>query len=376
MKTVIALSGDDGRAILKGILGDIEEGRIAPCYLICGDEEYLIRDSLVKIINLILPGGRSDLRLVYVDGAKEDIGGICDSILTPSLIPGVKVVVVKNPHIDNKKDTDALVDVLRGGLPEGNCLILAGCCPVDRRGKLFKTVSDIGVILSFSQIKGEKKQKKLLEDIAKEFFAERGKDLTADALLALEEKTGFNLSQFREALEKLVIYAGDRPLIEKEDVGDVIERVKDGSIFSLTSALAGKDLKRALLTLNDIRAGGVHHIVILSMVYREIRLLLHAKMFLRSGRLGSFSPDMDYNQFQRSVYPEIKKLAGRSGEKNGGFASQHPYVIYNALRNSGRFSFEELVKHLSAIAKVDLMSKTTGKNPWHAIEHLLIDVAA
>jgi DNA polymerase III, delta subunit len=223
-----------------------------------------------------------------------------------------------------------------------------------------------------------------LRDTTKEFLAEKGKRLTAGASLALERMTGSDLREFRGALEKLVIYTGDRSLIEEKDVGAVIERAKEDSIFDLTSALAGKNLKRALLSLNDIQDGGVHYLVILTMVYREIRLLLHAKIFLKSERMGSFYPEMDYNRFQNSVYPDMKKLTGqsgerageRAGEKSGGFASQHPYVIYKALRNSGRFSFENLVGHLEALADADLILKTTGKNPRLVLERLLIDITA
>ncbi len=371
---------DSGRVVLDTVLDDIKEGKVASCYLICGDEEYLVNDALDKIINLILSGEKSDFNLFYLNGENEDIGGICESILTPPLIPGKKVIVVRNSQFEDKEDTETLQDVLKDGLPEGNCLILAANYFVDRRKKLFKIVSDIGVALSFSQVKGEKNQKKLLRDTTKEFLAEKGKKLTAGASLALERMTGSDLRQFRGALEKLVIYTGDRSLIEEKDVGAVIERAKEDSIFDLTSALAGKNLKRALLSLNDIQDGGVHYLVILTMVYREIRLLLHAKIFLRSKRLSSFYPEMDYNRFQNSVYPEIKKLADqsgeRTGEKSGGFASQHPYVIYKALRNSVRFSFENLVEHLGGLADADLILKTTGKNPRLVLERLLIDITA
>ena len=374
------VSSDSGRAVLGTVLDDIKKGKTAPCYLICGDEEYLVNDALDKIVNLVLSGERNDFNLFYLNGEDEDIGGICNSILTPPLIPGRKVVVVRNSQFEDKEAAKTLEDVLRGGLPEGNCLILAADYSVDRRKKLFKIVSDIGVVLSFSQVKGEKNRKKLLRDTTKEFLAEKGKKLTAGASLALEGMTGSNLRQFRGGLEKLVIYTGDRSLIEEKDVGAVVERAKEDSIFDLTSALAGKNLNRALLSLNDILDGGVHHLVILTMVYREVRLLLHAKIFLKSKSLSSFHPEMDYDRFQNSVYPEIKKLTGQSGEKagekSGGFASQHPYVIYKALRNSGRFSYENLVEHLGALADADLILKTTGKNPRLVLEHLLIDITA
>ncbi|MBE9547052.1 MAG: DNA polymerase III subunit delta [Proteobacteria bacterium] len=394
------LASDTGKS-LDAVLGDIKKGRVASCYLIYGDEEYLAKDALDKIINLVLAGESRDLNLFHMDGQNEDVDRICESILTPPLIPGGKVVVVKNLRFfrskpspsnltgkvvensgDNsfedvgqsREDAKALVDALTGGLPEGNCLILTADSSIDKRKKLFKTISDIGIVLGFSRVKGEKRQKNLLRDTAKEFLDEKGKKLTAEAFLALERKTGFNLREFRGALEKLITYIGDRSLVEKEDVEDVIGRTKEDSIFDLTSALTEKNAEKALLTLKDLLDQGVHHLRILTMITREIRLLLHTKIFMKSGRLVSFSPEMDYNRFQNIVYPDIREWISQTDKKDGGLAGQHPYVIYNALKNSGRFSYEELVEHFGALVDADLAFKTTGKNPRLLLERLLIDI--
>jgi len=72
---------------LETVLRDIKKGSTVQCYLIHGDEEYLIKDALDKIINLFLPGGNRDFNLFYMDGESEDIDSICESILTPPLIP-------------------------------------------------------------------------------------------------------------------------------------------------------------------------------------------------------------------------------------------------------------------------------------------------
>ena len=391
----------DTEKTLGAILGDIKKGQASPCYLIYGDEEYLVKDAFDKIISLVLPGGSSDLNLFYFDEENEDVDSICESILTPPLIPGGKVVVVKNSSLfhsktilpdrtgkvvkkleDNqfedmeqsKEGPRVLVDVLTSGIPESNCLILTANYSVDRRKKLFKAISDVGVVLGFSRVKGERRQKKLLTDIAEELFAGKRKKLSAEAFWTLERKTGFNLREFRGALEKLITYTGDRSLIEEKDVEDVIGKTKEDSIFDLTTALAEKNIEKSLLTLKDLLDQGVHYLMILTMVTREIRLLLHAKIFIRSERLASFYPAMDYNRFRDTVYPEIKEWTNQSGKEKGGLASQHPYVIYNALKNSGRFSYEELLKHLGALVDVDLALKTTGKNPKLAIERFFIDV--
>jgi len=81
---------------LNTVLDDIKMGKTAHCYLIYGDEEYLVKDALHQIIDLLIPGEERNLNLFWMDGNSTDMDTICESILTPPLIPGKKVIVVNN----------------------------------------------------------------------------------------------------------------------------------------------------------------------------------------------------------------------------------------------------------------------------------------
>jgi len=90
---------------LEKILSDIVKGQISPCYLLCGDEEYLLRDALDKIIGLIILPADRDLNLFVIDGDAEDIDSLCESLLTLPLIPGHKVIVVRNTRVFHSRKT-------------------------------------------------------------------------------------------------------------------------------------------------------------------------------------------------------------------------------------------------------------------------------
>lgn len=90
---------------LEKILADVGKGRIAPCYLLCGDEEYLLRDALDKIIAGIIPAADRDLNLFFLDGDTEDMGQICAALLTPPLLPGRKAVVIRNTRMFHSRKT-------------------------------------------------------------------------------------------------------------------------------------------------------------------------------------------------------------------------------------------------------------------------------
>lgn len=443
------------------ILMELKKGKASPspCYLLHGDEEYLVKDALNKIIAALIPASDRSMNLFLMDGESEDVDSLCETIMTPPLIPGRKVVVLTNTrlfqtkialpeivqkirqhlpddpnmavryfmqflkvtgwNIDDLRDggwkrinsdnwqktvggdsghdretwlpemietcisrgtdmseqrgvAESLEDTLRKGLPAGIHLIITAET-VDKRKRLFKTISETGTILNFSRPKGDAKQKHALVDMARDLLSESGKELTPEAWIAIGRKTGFDLADSMKAVETLITYAGAKISIEESDVEEVVGKTKEDTVFDLTGALVARKLDVALSNLKDLFDQGINHILILSMIAREIRLLLHAKMFIRSGKLGSIEPNMDYETFQRSVYPVILQWRGDKGGK-GGLDGQHPYVIYNALRNSSRFSYERLLKFLEDLVDMDIAFKTTTKEPKFLLERFIVDV--
>jgi len=67
----------------------------------------------------------------------------------------------------------------------------------------------------------------------------------------------------------------------------------------------------------------------------------------------------------------VKELQSELG-KGLSLASQHPYVIFNALRNSTRFSHGELLANMGRVLDVDAAMKSTGQDPRLLLERLLI----
>jgi DNA polymerase-3 subunit delta len=441
---------------LKKVLDDIGRGTIVSSYLVYGDEEYRVSDALDRIVDALLPPDQRDFNLFHMEGEVEDVDALCDSLITPPLIPGRKVVVARNTrlfhskasspdmvgeitsHLEDdpsravraflsllevagwsvedlkdgqwkrisdddwrsatgdattergtwlpavldlcdrlkisgggkQKDTGRLENVLEDGVPAGNCLIMTAAA-VDRRKRLFRVIADAGVVLSFSKARSESGRRDLLTDRVEETLKERGKKITPDALRALGEKTGFGLRDSLQEIEKLALYVGDRESIDRDDIDAVVERSAEDSVFDLTNAIVERDAGAALQILGQLLDQGVNHILILTMVAREVRFLLQGHVLLESGKIPPLRPRMDYGGFQAGVYPAVKALARPKGTW---LANQHPYVIYNALRNAGRFSRKELVGHMNRLADLDRAVKSSGIDPELALRHLLVEM--
>jgi len=448
------------------ILTDLKKGQKAlpPCFLLYGEEEYLVKDVLNRIIEILLPESNRDLNLFFMDGEYEDIAILCETLLTAPLIPGRKIVVLRNSRLfqsrrvlpeimqqirsnfendpekaagyfmqflkitgwslddlkddkwkkitddgwrkategdsdqdrnmwlpgiievfasrkmevsQSKDDTERLENTMKSSIPEGNHLIITAET-VDKRKRLFRVISEIGVVLHFPQMKGETRQKNALMDAAKDLLSSTGKKLTTNAWMAIGKKTDFDLADSMGAIEKLIAYTGERMLIDDADVEEVVGKTKEDTVFDLTRAVVEKDLNTALLCLKELFYHGVNHLLILSMIAKEFRFLFHAKIFIRSGKLSSFHANSEYDVFQKSCYPLILEMTGDVEKKGsrGDLGSQHPYVIYNALKNSYRFSYEHLIKYLDNLLEMDIAFKTTSKDPQFMLERFIIDVCS
>jgi len=454
----------DTRNSLKDVFSDLKKGNASSCYLLYGEEAFLIADALARIVDLILPDSDRDLNLFYMDGEQVDIAGLCQSLLTPPLIPGKKIVILKNTRIfqsgsisveliqrirdlresdpdraardfmhflrltgwsledlknggwkrirdddwrklvggDDGRDRETwlpelieicinlgmqespvvegeerLLDILKGGLPEGNHLILTAGA-VDKRKKLFKIVSEKGRVLHFPKTNVENRKKQALMETAREILAKAEKTLTPGAWVAVGKKTGFVVGSSVEAIEKLITYTGARRLIEERDVEELIGKTREGTIFDLTNAFSEKKLGPALIALKDLFDQGVHELLILSMMAREIRLMLYAVILIRSGKLDSFDSKTDYSRFQKSVYPVIRSWTGGDGKKEAGgeFFRQHPYVMYHALKYSYGFSFDALVGYLDDLVAMDISLKSTARDSRYALERFVMKVCS
>lgn len=446
---------------LDQVIRELDKGKHYPCYLIYGEDEFLIKDALNKIIDKVIPAADRDFNLFSIDGEEVDTGSLCETLLTSPLLPGRKVVVVRRApfflsrqtatdiiqkvrehldsdplragrdfmtfltvagwRLDDLKDdgwrkiaddewsalmdgeadrqreqwlpkvvgfcvqnglqakkavdeADQLMQTLVSGLPEGHFLILTATV-VDKRKRLFKSILEIGKIITFPQTKGDVRQKAQLMAAAKDLLTSSGKSLTDGAWSLLGKKTGYDLLNSMSALEKLIVHAGSRAVIDEKDVASLIGKTKEDSVFNLTGAMAEKNVALSLNILNELIFRGNPPLMILAMLTREMRFLLQAKiLLLYAPTIDGYDAKMEYNAFQSRIYPKIKAVSASPAGKEQviELAGLHPYVIYNTMKNAGRFTYEHLLGCLENLAESDLKMKTTARNPRLLLERFLL----
>jgi len=102
---------------LSKILGDLKKGSVAPCYLLYGEEEYLLNDALQQILDLLIVPADRDFNLFHLDGENTDLDSLIEYVSTPSLLGGRKVVVVRNTNIfASQVNLAEMIENIRGNL--------------------------------------------------------------------------------------------------------------------------------------------------------------------------------------------------------------------------------------------------------------------
>ena len=442
---------------MEKIFTNLKKGLVAPCYLLYGEEEYLIHDALDKILAIIVPETSRDFSLFYLDGENTDMDSLTDNLLTPSLLGDRKVIVVKDSTLFTSRDdlskltakiranidenpskaaryfltflsiagfalddlcgsgwqkitdeqwnnlvkgdagddrekwlprileicqtagltdsavnkTEKLEDVLKSGLPAGNCLIFTAEA-VDKRKKIYKIIADTGVVKYFGEVKKEYARKEILQKEAQNILDGCGKKMSPAAWIALGKKTGFDFRRSVSELEKLISFVGDKNLIDKDDVEEAVGKTKEEEIFALTNALGEKNQLNALNALKNLLDQGIHHLMIVTMISREIRLLMQSRILVDSGKLPKFNASMEYGWFQNALYPAFVSLNESPGKNDILLFNQHPFSLFNAMRNCLRFTTDRLIDALEELLTLERLLKTSGSNPQLLLENFLI----
>ncbi len=118
-KYVIILIQQLSLMALEKVFTDLNKGILAPCYLLYGEEEYLVSEALRKILDLIIPSADRDFGLFPLDDENADIDQIQKSSFNSFATWGPKVVVVQNTTIFHSRENLAdLIQKIRVNIDE------------------------------------------------------------------------------------------------------------------------------------------------------------------------------------------------------------------------------------------------------------------
>jgi DNA polymerase-3 subunit delta len=105
---------------LKKYLQQTDRQQLAPVYLICG-EAYLCKSAFDTLLSALLPKSQRSLNYESFDGVDDVIGDVLASVNTYSLLPGTKVVALRDARLFyTRQDDQRILKKVRAAYNEGH----------------------------------------------------------------------------------------------------------------------------------------------------------------------------------------------------------------------------------------------------------------
>lgn len=208
---------------------------------------------------------------------------------------------------------------------------------LDERKKLVKILKKNAQIKKIEQM-SEEDIKLWIKNTLHENF----KDIKQDALELFLELTGVNFNIVKQELEKLILFLGDRPTINKHDVHQIVNRSLEQNVFLLTDFIQKNNKTKAIQLVKDLIAMKEEPIKLLALITSNYRLFYQAKILSQKGYSGQ--------QIAKTI-------------------NVHPYRVKLALNQARNYQLESLLNIIDSCAETDYKLKSSYMD-----KHLILEL--
>lgn len=274
-------------------------------------------------------------------------------------------------------DIDLLLEWLQADLPKNSVLIFIVHGPVNARNRVVKAIESVGRYISFDPARANPslKEDPLYKKVS-EKFNEFNKQITPRAFTQLRTRTGGDMHTIAEAINKIIDFVGNKRQIDEHDIQNIVTQNTFDSIFDLTDAIGRRSVGQALKSLHEVLANGRDPIPINSMIMRQLRFTLQAKLIASRKGIRSLPSRMLLSKFTENIFQPLAKEMGNLLPKSpsDNILKQNPYVAYKVFQTLHAFSAEELAAAIEKTLIVDTQLKTSQQNETGILEELVCEL--
>lgn len=256
---------------MQRIKEDIKANQFKPVYLLYGTEDYLKKLYQDKLKEAILSGS-DEMNFSSFEGKGCDENEIVAIAQTLPFFSEKRLVLVKNSGYF--KNQSILPDFIKE-FPDTTVVVFVES-EVDKRSRLFKAVKEIGYI---SEMNGMDERN--LKLWVTSLLQKDQKKCTEQTIAYLISKSGTDMKNLANEIEKLICFAYGREVITVEDIDAVCTTQVTGKIFQMIDAIGFHRQAEALNLYYDLLALREKPMSILYLLTRHFNLLLQVKDLLK-----------------------------------------------------------------------------------------------
>ncbi|MEE0421533.1 MAG: DNA polymerase III subunit delta [Lachnospiraceae bacterium] len=321
---------------MKSLIEDISSKQFKSVYLLYGEEAYLKTLYKNKLKSAIMDT-EDTMNLNIYGGKGINVKEVIDQAETMPFFADKRLILIENSGFF-KNASPELAEYIPQ-IPSETCMVFVED-EVDKRGKLYKAVKSSGRVVEM----GRQNEKALMNWVLTALRREK-KNITSSTMELFLTRTGNDMENISKELEKLLCYTMGRDVITSEDVKAICTEQTENKIFEMINAIAEKRQKKALDLYYDLLALKEPPMRILYLITRQFNLLMQVK-------------DLQNQGFDQNT------IAGKM--------KMQSFIIRNYLRQTGKFSLEELKSAVKECVDTEEAVKTGRMNDVMSVELLIV----
>lgn len=260
----------------------VEQGSYEKVYFFYGPEEWVKQSAVQRLREKLLPEGLEQLNETVMEGGSAQ--AIIEAAETLPVMAERRLILVRDyPPLTQGKakseqeETQRVLDWLPTA-PDTACVVFLVRGSADMRKKLPSALQKLHGAVAFE----------LLDDAdlmkwANTRLKKLGKKIDRAALDSLTFLAGRGLTRLDGELNKLAAYAGERAVIEAQDVENLVAPSLESSVFQMIDFLMDGKAYDAHRLYGALLRSGENRVGILAMLTRQMRMLTHIKLLRGQG---------------------------------------------------------------------------------------------
>lgn len=351
---------------------NIRKGKIENCYIFCGCDEQLMKESIAYILKRTVSKDLLSLNYIQLDGSTVTYDDMVNACETLPFMSDKKVIVIYRAEFledsrKKKKSSDSTGEDQNDSAEDREndsadksfsqiskylvnippyCILIIYQVLNDDRDKPSSKVQRLDkklCVVKFDKLKGE-----ILEKKVKEYFEEKGKNIGRPEIKLFCDLLDNNMETVKNEVEKLCCYTESNE-IKKEDILSLLPQKTDNDIFDLVDFISQRRYEKAISIMNELIYKGENLLKILYMIERQFKLLMNIKIELDRGK---------------SCKVISKEL------------SLNPYICEKMAAQSRKFTKKQVIKAVDLCLSTEEKLKSTGVNAKTEMELLIINAVS
>ncbi|MBQ3601005.1 MAG: DNA polymerase III subunit delta [Lachnospiraceae bacterium] len=258
---------------MQTIKSHIKEGNFSQIYLLYGQEDYLKKMYRDKLRGTMIPL-EDTMNYSYFEGKDFDMHGLISIAHTVPFFGERRLIIVENSGCF--KNQSELADEIES-FPKSTFLVFIER-EVDKRNRMYKAVQKLGTITELNGLSEQDLKVWIATILGKE-----NKKITEQDISYMLQKTGADMKNLENELEKIICYLGEENIVNKKVIDEVCVVQTEGKIFQMIDAIGMQQQEIALDLYYDLLALREKPMSILFLLIRHFNILLQVKELERLG---------------------------------------------------------------------------------------------